>query len=211
MIGGSGGLGMALKPLLEQDFEVVALSSGDLDITDASAVTDWFASAQADIVLNLAGISFNVFLHKIQPNQQADIRRMTDVNINGTINVFAGALPPMRERGYGRIIMMSSVLAEHPVMGAGIYSGCKGFIDSITRTAALENAAKGITCNSIQLGYFDAGLLYQIPENLREQIRGTIPVGRWGTIQELVNVLRMIIDTPYLNGVNLPINGGIRF
>jgi NAD(P)-dependent dehydrogenase (short-subunit alcohol dehydrogenase family) len=117
----------------------------------------------------------------------------------------------MRENEFGRIITISSVLAEKPVISTGVYSGCKGFIDSFVKTVALENASKNISCNSIQLGYFDGGLTYKIPETFREQVLNTIPAKRWGSIHELTNLIEFLINTPYVTGTNIKINGGIDF
>jgi acetoacetyl-CoA reductase/3-oxoacyl-[acyl-carrier protein] reductase len=117
----------------------------------------------------------------------------------------------MREKNYGRIILFSSVLAEKPVVSTSIYSGCKGFLDSFVKTVALENASKNITCNTIQLGYFDGGLTYKIPQNFLTNIVNNIPTKRLGTIEELENTILFLINTPYINGINLKINGGIDF
>jgi NAD(P)-dependent dehydrogenase (short-subunit alcohol dehydrogenase family) len=117
----------------------------------------------------------------------------------------------MRERGYGRIILASSVLADKPMISTSIYSGCKGFIDSFAKTISLENANRGITCNTIKLGYFDAGLTYQIKELVREDIKSKIPLNRWGSVDELANIIEMLINTPYITGTNIKINGGIDF
>jgi len=211
VFGGSGGLGSKLVPLLEQHYEVTALSSKDIDVRNFEAVQSFFSANSFDIVLNLSGVNANFLMHKIKSSDQSAIDNTLDVNIKGTINILSAALPGMRERGYGRIVLFSSILANAPVVGTGIYSGCKGFLDSITKTTALENAGKGITCNSLQLGYFDAGLLYEIPEEFREHIRQQIPQKRWGTIDELFNVVNMLVETPYLTGVNLPVNGGKDF
>ena len=66
-----------------------------------------------------------------------------------------------------------------------------------------------LTCNSLQLGYFDGGLTYNIPESFREVVKNTIPAKRWGSIQELYNTVDYLIKTPYLTGQNINISGGI--
>jgi NAD(P)-dependent dehydrogenase (short-subunit alcohol dehydrogenase family) len=115
----------------------------------------------------------------------------------------------MRAQQFGRIILVSSVLADHPVISTSIYAGCKGFVDSFTKTVALENANKNINCNSLQLGYFDGGLTYKIPENFRDTIKNNIPAKRWGTIVELYNTIDYLIETGYMTGQNINISGGI--
>jgi NAD(P)-dependent dehydrogenase (short-subunit alcohol dehydrogenase family) len=115
----------------------------------------------------------------------------------------------MRENNYGRIILSSSILADHPVISTSIYAGCKGFIDSLTKTVSVENANKNININSLQLGYFDGGLTYKIPESFREKIKNNIPAKRWGTIEELYNTINYMINTGYFTGQNVNISGGI--
>ena len=90
-------------------------------------------------------------------------------------------------------------------MGTSVYSATKAGIDNLVKTAALEGASKGVTVNSIQLGYFDGGLTYTIPEKIREQIKMTIPLKRWGRISE------WLTDCEYATGMNIPLDGGISF
>lgn len=210
IVGGTGGLGKQLTPKLS-DYKTVALSSSDLDVRDQQSVLAYFKNNPADIVINLSGYNKDSFIHKLGPHNQEAVDNQIDINIKGNLNILSACLPSMRENGYGRVIMMSSVLAENPVIGTGVYSGCKGFLDSLAKTVAVENMLKNVTCNTIQLGYFDGGLTYNIPEEFRNQILETIPAKRWGTIEELENVVRFIINTPYVNGTNIKVNGGIGF
>ncbi len=210
ILGGTGGLGSQLAPRLS-DYEVTALGSSQLNVTNYEEVSNYFKNNPADIVINLSGYNKDSFLHKLTADNQDAINKQIDVNIKGTINVVSSCLPGMRENGYGRIILMSSVLASKPVVSTGVYSGCKGFLDSLAKTTAVENASKNVTCNTLQLGYFDGGLTYKIPEGFRSQVLDTIPAKRWGTIEELENVVRFLINTPYVNGTNLKINGGLDF
>ena len=213
VFGGTGGLGNQVAKILEQTetFNVIAIGSKDVDVTDREQVEKFFNEVETDIVLNFSGINYDCFMHKYTAGNQAKIDRLIDVNIKGTVNIISSCLPKMREKGYGRIVLISSILAESPVVSTGIYSGCKGFLDSIAKTVALENAGKGINCNTIQLGYFDGGLTYKIPENFREQILQTIPMKRFGSIKELVAVIEMLIKVEYMTGISLKVNGGLDF
>jgi NAD(P)-dependent dehydrogenase (short-subunit alcohol dehydrogenase family) len=211
IFGGSGGLGSKVVELLKDIYDVISLGSKDVDVSDYSAVELFFKNNQPDIVVNLTGVNFDVFVHKINQSNLNNVDTQIDINIKGTINIISNCLKYMRENEFGRIITISSVLAEKPVISTSVYSGCKGFIDSFVKTVALENASKNISCNSIQLGYFDGGLTYKIPETLREQILNTIPAKRWGSIQELTNLIEFLINTPYVTGTNIKINGGIDF
>lgn len=210
IIGGTGGLGKQLAPRLS-DYDVITLGSSDLDVRDWKKVCEYFQNNPADIVINLSGFNHDSFIHKLDPNNPDKVDKQIDVNIKGNLHTINACLPYMREKAYGRIIMISSVLAERPVISTGIYSGCKGFLDSLAKTVALENVSKNVTCNTIQLGYFDGGLTYNIPEAFRDQIIETIPAKRWGTIEELESVVRFLINTPYVNGTSIKINGGVDF
>jgi NAD(P)-dependent dehydrogenase (short-subunit alcohol dehydrogenase family) len=210
IFGATGGLGNSISKKLT-DYDVINLGSADLDITNYDQVNEFFKTNPVGIVINFAGVNFDKFAHKLTPDNKDIIDKQIDVNIKGTINIVTSCLPQMRENNYGRIILISSVLAEKPVVSTSIYSGCKGFLDSFAKTIGLENANKNISCNTIQLGYFDGGMTYKIPEQIRNSILESIPTKRWGSIDELENTVRYFINTPYVNGINLKINGGIDF
>lgn len=211
LIGSTGGIGKQISPMLSEDYNVVGVGSKDIDVCNLPKLKDFFElHNDAKVVINLAGISYNKFLHKYADDEAA-LAAQINTNCLGAVNVAAACLPAMRAQGYGRIIMMSSVLSEMPVMGAGIYSACKGFIDNLVKSIALENGNKGITANSVQLGYFDAGLLYTIPEEQREVIKKGIALNRWGNISELHKLIKTLIEVEYLTGTNQKLNGGIYF
>ena len=115
----------------------------------------------------------------------------------------------MREQKFGRIILTSSVLAERPLAGIGVYSACKAFSDTIVKAVAIENAKYGITCNSMQLGYFNGGLVDHIPKPLKHTILEFIPMKRWLMIEEIENTIMYIMNNPYLTGTTIRINGGL--
>jgi NAD(P)-dependent dehydrogenase (short-subunit alcohol dehydrogenase family) len=209
LFGSTGGLGSQLLPLLDDKYKVIGVCSSDVNVTNISQVKTFFETNKVDVVINLTGFNFDMFAHKINENSLEHVNKQIDVNIKGTINIVSNCLPYMREQQFGRIILVSSVLADHPVVSTSIYSGCKGFVDSFTKTVALENANKNINCNSLQLGYFDGGLTYKIPENFRDGIRNNIPAKRWGEIQELYNTIEYLIETGYITGQNLNVSGGI--
>jgi len=209
IFGGTGGLGSQLVPMLQEKYNVIALGSKDIDVTSFTAVNEFFNSHAIDIVINLSGYNSDSFLHKYNESNYHAIQKQVDINIMGTINIAVACINHMRRNNYGRIILTSSVLADHPVVSTSIYAGCKGFIDSLTKTVAIENAGKNVTCNSLQLGYFDGGLTYKIPEEFRNNVKETIPAKRWGSIEELYNTIEFIINTGYYTGQNVNISGGI--
>ena len=211
IFGGSGGLGKPLTKKLKKDFKVYSLSSKDVDVTNFNDVKDFFSLNEIDIVVNLSGYNFNLILHKYSYDNYFEIQKQIKINIEGNINILSGCLPHMRNKNFGRIILISSVLSSKPVAGTSIYSGCKAFIDNLVKTCSLENLRKGITCNSIQLGYFDGGMTYQIPEKLIDQIKNDIPLKRFGNISELESTINYLIHTPYITGTSIKLNGGLVF
>jgi NAD(P)-dependent dehydrogenase (short-subunit alcohol dehydrogenase family) len=209
LFGAGGGLGSQLLPLLQNKYDVSGIRSSEVDVTNFQQVKSFFESNHFDVVINLSGYNFDMFAHKIDNNSLDELNKQIDINVKGTVNIVSNCLNQMRTQQFGRIILVSSVLADHPVISTSIYAGCKGFVDSFTKTIALENANKNINCNSLQLGYFDGGLTYKIPESFRDGIKNTIPAKRWGMITELYNTIEYLIETGYITGQNINISGGI--
>ena len=212
IIGGNGGLGRQLIPMLttnrwpEPRYDVIAPDSKELDITDLNAVTDFFDKNSFDLVINMSCCNIDGFVHKLN---QENFLKQIDVNIVGNVNLVSTALKHMRNTSGGNIILFSSILSDKAVAGTSMYSGCKGFIDSFVRTAAIENFNKNVYINSIQLGYFDGGLTDRIPDDIRTQIEKSIPAGRLGNVWEIYNTIEYIVKTPYVSGSTIQINGGL--
>lgn len=207
LVGGSGGLGKGILPILNNKYNVYSTSSAELDIRWAKDVKAFFDNTNTpDILVFLSVINFDATIHKLDP---VEVTKQIDVSCRGFSHVLRYCLPGMRANKYGRIIYISSVLSERPIPGTGIYAASKAFNDTLVKVAAVENAKYGITCNSIRLGYFDAGLTYKVPENILANVLETIPLKRLGTMQELVNTIDFIVNTEYLTGVNLSLSGGL--
>jgi len=206
IIGGTGGLGSQLAELLSHKYEISAIGSKDLDIRNKSACELFFENNQFDVVVNLAGANADGFIHKLTEEQ---VETLVSVNITGSINVVSACLKNMRKNKFGRIILISSVLAEKTVMGTSIYSSCKAFLDKFVKNISVENIGLGITANTLQLGYFDGGMTYRIPEGNLNSIKESIGLKRFGKIEELSRTVDFIIETEYVTGINIKIDGGI--
>ena len=209
IIGGSGGLGMGVSELMSKHHEIIVVGSKDFDIRNIKECEAFFTDKNFDVVINLAGVNYDTFIHKINHENIENIENLLDVNIKGTINIVSTALKSMRENKYGRIILISSVLAEKNVVGTGVYSSCKAFIDKFVKNTSLENIKHGITANTIQLGYFDGGMTYKIPQEHIESIKKTIGLQRFGRIDELVTTIEFLINNEYATGINLKIDGNL--
>ena len=209
VFGGTGGLGSKLIPFLEKKYDVTSVGSKNVDITSFSEVQKYFNENDFDIVLNMSGSKYDVFLSKIKDSDQEDINKMIDVNIKGNINIVSSCLPKMIEKKYGRIISISSVFSELNVPKNSIYCASKAFVDRFISNANKENVKFGITCNTIQLGYWDGGMCYRVDEKYQEMAKEKIGLKRWGKIEELHNTIDYIIENEYVSGTNLRIDGGL--
>ena len=209
VFGGTGGLGQKIIPFLEKKYDVTSVGSKDVDITSFSEVQKYFNDKDFDIVLNMSGSKYDVFLSKIKDSDQEDINKMIDVNIKGNINIVSSCLPKMIEKKYGRIISISSVFSELNVPKNSIYCASKAFVDRFISNANKENVKFGITCNTIQLGYWDGGMCYRVDEKYQEMAKEKIGLKRWGKIEELHNTIDYIIENEYVSGTNLRIDGGL--
>jgi len=209
VFGGSGGLGKKLIPFLEQKYEVISLSSKDVDVTNFDEVVDFFNKNKIFIVLNISGKNYDTYLSKINNDNLNNINDIIDVNIKGNINILSGCLPKMIENKWGRVITISSVLSDLTIPKTSIYSASKSFTEKLINIANKENVKFGITCNTIQLGYWDGGMCNKIDKKQQELIKNNIGLKRWGKTDELYNTINYIIDNEYFCGSTIKINGGL--
>ena len=181
-----------------------------LDITQYKEVGTFLEQHRAKmrniVLLNAAGVSYNAVAHKAAIE---DWSQVIDTNLKALFNLTSQLLPIMREDGYGRIINFASVVAQVGVIGTSAYAASKSALWGLSRVLAVENANKGITVNNINLGYFDIGMIEQVPEAILTGIIQKIPAKRLGKPSEIDNTVRYIIDTPYLNGTSIDLNGGL--
>jgi acetoacetyl-CoA reductase len=207
ILGGTGGLGSQLVNILSSKYDITSIGSKDLDIRSKKDCEEYFNINKFEIVLNLSGTNYDSFIHKLNDDQ---VESMIDVNIKGSINIVSACLKQMRQDKYGRIILISSILAQKNVMGTSVYSSCKSFLDKFVKNISVENIGLGITANTLQLGYFDGGMTYKIPNDNLSSIRESIGLKRFGKIEELSNTINFIIENEYVTGTNIKIDGGIQ-
>jgi 3-oxoacyl-[acyl-carrier protein] reductase len=209
VFGGNGGLGSKLLPLLKEKYEVISPTSSEVDITNLTEVISFFEEKQVDIVLNMSGKKNDNFLSNITVDNYQEVQSMLDVNIKGSINILATCLPSMIEKKFGRVIMISSVFAELNVPKNSIYCASKAFIDRLVLTANKENIKYGITCNTIQLGYWDGGMCHRVEQKYQDMAKDKIGLKRWGSAEELYNTINYLVDTEYVCGTKIRIDGGV--
>jgi len=181
-----------------------------VDISDYSAVSNWIEEIKSKItkltLINCAGNNYNSFAHKANIDKW---RQVINVNLVGTFNVIRSVLPIMREQEYGRIINFSSIVAQKGVPGTSAYAASKAALWGMTKSIAAENARKGITINNLNLGYFNIGMITEVPEEILTDIIKTIPSQKLGIPENIFNAVNFLINSDYANGTSIDINAGL--
>lgn len=182
-----------------------------VDVADFTSVTDFYnklETCKKEITLiNCAGISYNSFAHKSEPEQW---RKVVEVNLFGTYYMIRAFLPIMREENYGRIINLSSVIPQKGTPGVSAYSASKAALWGLSKSLCAENGSKNITINNINLGYVNLGMgVEQVPKEYQEIIKSQIPSKEFCNPQEILNTVEYLISTPYINGSSIDLSGGL--
>ncbi len=162
-----------------------------------------------DILVNNAafGIVRAILITKME---KKDWDRDLAVNLTGAFNTIRTCMPGMTERGWGRIINISSIAGTMGGAGQCSYAATKAGLIGLTKTIALEGARKGVTCNAIVLGVFDGGSFYDVAPEFRERIVKRLAMRRMGQPQELSNVVVFLAseESSYLTGEAIEVSGG---
>ncbi len=182
------------------------------DVTNQSDVASVVERAlqrfgRIDVVVNNAGVTQAQMLKRMAAEDWA---RVIDVNLTGTFNVTRAVMPHMIERAGGTIVNIASVVGFIGGIGVSNYAASKAGVIGFTKSVALEVARHGITVNAICPGYFEAGMLFTIPEEMRIGIKERIPLGRFGNPEELgACVVFLARNGRYITGQSIHINGGL--
>jgi acetoacetyl-CoA reductase len=181
---------------------------GDFEACAAGIKQVEEALGPVDILVNNAGITRDTTLHRMKPKQwQAVIATNLDSLFNMTRNVIEG----MRERGFGRIVSISSINGQKGQFGQANYSAAKAGLIGFTKAVAQENAAKGVTVNVVAPGYIGTEMVRAVPEDvLKSKILPLIPVGRLGEPEEVARCVAFLAsdDAGFITGSTLSANGG---
>ncbi|CAD5109967.1 SDR family NAD(P)-dependent oxidoreductase [Zestomonas carbonaria] len=182
-----------------------------LDLTDGAAVGQAFAEigeAQGalDFLVNNAGVVRDKRFLKMA---EEDWDLVVDTNLRAQFLCCKAALPLMLERGFGRIVNLSS-RAWLGGFGQANYSAAKGGVVSLTRSLAIEFAAKGITVNAVAPGIVDTPLFRGFDTEVQARLKETVPVKRIGTPDDIANAVEFFLDpaSSYVTGQTLYVCGG---
>jgi acetoacetyl-CoA reductase len=183
------------------------------DVADAAQCAALVATIEADIgplavLVNNAGITRDATLRNMTREQWDQVRA---VNYDSVFNLTKPALEPMLERGFGRIVNVSSVVGQTGAFGQANYAASKAATHGFTMALAREVARKGVTVNSVSPGYVRSAMTDAIPDAVRAQILASVPVGRIGEPDDIARAVAFLCApaSAYLTGVNLPVNGGL--
>ncbi|MEO0003473.1 MAG: Acetoacetyl-CoA reductase [Pseudomonadota bacterium] len=233
--GGMGGIGTAICQRLHQEgFKVIAGCGPTRDFTkwldeqaalgftfyaSAGDVSSWestveaFAKAKAehgpiDVLVNNAGITKDRMFLKMT---RADWDAVIDTNLNSMFNVTKQVVPDMVEKGWGRIIQISSVNGNKGQAGQTNYSAAKAGMHGFSMALAQEMATKGVTVNTVSPGYIGTDMVNAIRADVLEKIVATVPVKRLGKPSEIASIVAWLAseDGGYSTGADFSVNGGL--
>ena len=196
-----------LKTYLEEKGIKAALKSADLTIDeDVEELFNWVNDQGGlDALVNNAGIAHAAASWKLSAQE---MEQLFQVNFFSAVRCSSKALALMRVQESGRIINISSVVAHKPSFGTSGYAATKSALEGYARGIAVDVANKGITANTIAYGYMEAGMLYDVPEPMLEEIKKTIPVGRFGDATQIGHTINYLINSPFTSGQTIHLNGG---
>ena len=225
--GGTRGIGAAIsKALKAAGYEVTANYAGNdeaaakfkaetgitvrkWDVSDYDACEAALKDiGQVDVLVNNAGITRDTMLHKMTKDQWYAV---INTNLNSLFNMTRPVIEGMRERGFGRIISISSINGQKGQMGQTNYSAAKAGDIGFTKALAQENANKGITANVICPGYIATEMVMAVPkEVLEKSIIPQIPVKRLGQPEEIARCVVFLAsdEAGFITGSTLTANGG---
>ena len=227
--GGSRGIGEAIsKALKAEGYTVAATYAGNdekaaafteatgiktykWNVADYESSKEGIAKVEADlgpidVVVANAGITRDAPFHKMTPDQWNEV---IGTNLTGVFNTVHPIWPGMRERKFGRVIVISSINGQKGQFAQVNYAATKAGDLGIVKSLAQEGARAGITANAICPGYIATDMVMAVPEKVREAIIGQIPTGRLGEPEEIARCVLFLAsdDAGFINGSTISANG----
>jgi 3-oxoacyl-[acyl-carrier protein] reductase len=183
------------------------------DVGDAAAVDAAFdevvkAHGRLDVLVNNAGIARDNLLIRVKPEELAETLR---TNVAGALWCAKAAIRTMMRKRAGRVVNLTSVVAEAGNPGQAVYSASKAALIGLTKTLAREYASRGITVNAVAPGFIDTDMTAGLPEEAKKSIVEQTPAGRIGTADEVAAAVLFLAsdEASYITGQVLRVNGGM--
>jgi len=183
-----------------------------LDIADAASIDarlePVIAAGGADVVVNNAGITHDGLLLRMSDEQFDSV---IDTNLGGTLRVTRALLRPMMKKRWGRIINVSSVVAQSGNPGQANYAASKSGLEGFTRALAREVASRNVTVNAIAPGYIVTAMTDALTAEQKEMLLAVVPAGRMGTGDDVAAAALFLAsnEAAYVTGQVLHVNGGM--
>ena len=189
------------------DITVVPCDLADFEATAAAVSTAEQQVGPIDVLVNVAGITRDASLRKMTPQQWHEVIQS---NLDSVFNTTRNVIEGMLERGFGRVISISSINGQKGQFGQSNYAASKAGIHGFTMSVAQEGARKGVTANTISPGYIESPMVNAVPEEVRNQIIAQIPVNRLGRPSDIARVVVFLAaeEAGFITGANIPVNGG---
>jgi len=182
------------------------------DVTDREAVADMVGYVTArlgsvDVLVNNAGITRDRTLRKLPPE---DWDRVLAVNLTGAFNCAQAVVEGMTERGWGRIVSVSSVVGLTGNFGQANYAASKAGLLGLTKSLAREVARKGVTVNAVAPGFIATEMTAAMPPEVLERVTESIPMAEMGAPEDIANAVAFLAsdEARYITGHVLSVNGG---
>jgi acetoacetyl-CoA reductase len=199
-----------LKELKSRGFEMhaVPVDVADYDSCQKAAAKIQSEAGAIDVLVNNAGITRDMTFRKMGKTDWDAVLR---TNLDSVFNMTKPVCDAMVDRGWGRIINISSVNGQKGAFGQANYSAAKAGMHGFTKALALEVARKGVTVNTISPGYIGTKMVLAIPKDILDtKIVPQIPVGRLGKPEEVAGLVAYLCseEAAFVTGANIAINGG---
>jgi 3-oxoacyl-[acyl-carrier protein] reductase len=161
-----------------------------------------------DILINNAGVTSDNLLVRLKDE---DWDRVLGVNLKGTVHCTKAVCRGMIRERYGRIVNVTSVVGQIGNAGQSAYAASKAGIIGFTKTMARELASRGITVNAVAPGLIDTEMTAKLPGKLQEEFLHSIPLGRFGTCDDVAEVISFLVGpgAGYITGQVINVNGGL--